>query len=322
MADNINLLPDDLRGQEDKFKGKVKDQIGPLNLTDPKKEGSDKKIKPKGKPNSQAKAPVDILSAVEDVPYDFEGLAKGNGNKKNGPPAPASTGDIKIPPPPRPPKKLKPSKPKKPKKNKSQGRINLIPKGLIDSSDIKWKDKFSLLALVVILSLITVGVAYSLIIWYQIQVASDLQAVEKEIVSMNELIDKEQVGLSQAQALQNRLYVFDDRFRQHIYWSPFFELLENSISHDVFYTNMSANAQGNVTIEAIGRGFKAAAEQLVAFQRQPDMFSNVTVNQVKRSQGEIFLGDAEITESVVEAEELVNFVINLKVNPSIFKPSQ
>jgi hypothetical protein len=93
-----------------------------------------------------------------------------------------------------------------------------------------------------------------------------------------------------------------------LYWTKFFEMLERHTVDEVYYTNFGMSGTKDVTLSAVGTGYRAAARQLVAFQQAEDFAQDVSINGAT---AELDLEDPSVVS--------VNFTVNLRLQDGVFE---
>lgn len=129
--------------------------------------------------------------------------------------------------------------------------------------------------------------------------------VSKEIKDMKS--DSDQIL-----AFKKRVDLADALLSNHIYWTNFFNWLEKNTLSSVNYLGFSGESDGIYELQATAKSFRDISWQTRALLEDPAVVSvYVDSGSAARSEDEEQSG----------ATEKVSFVLNLKIDPKIFKAS-
>lgn len=200
---------------------------------------------------------------------------------------------------------------------------NLI-KGEV-SSFFNWEKGILILIFYLTGACILVGGSYAgLIMWEK--KANPEKVVSNRIEEMKKEIEPLEATAKKIAIFQGRLKLVGELLRDHIYWTNFFEFLEDGTMPNVTYKSISGNVEGAYTFLASAKNYRAMVDQ-VNFFRIKDYVKLVQVSEGKYSdQKEQIEKDAKTavkkeeaaSTEVKPAEESVNFDMKLEVDPEIF----
>ena len=169
-----------------------------------------------------------------------------------------------------------------------------------------WYKNIAFLVVFVFLSFVLVGEVYLALIWWQEENNSTVSQEAGRFIELSEETKKIRGEAEEALTFQTKLnranYILD----KHIYWSNFFDYLERNTLENIQYISFEGDILGDFSIPAISDSFPSLGQQVYQLQSDP--------NTIKVS-----IDSGEKLESEEENLEQVEFNINLKVDPVLFK---
>lgn len=325
----INLLPDELRGKEEKeikLTGKKSASVD-VAMSDPAKEPKIKGVKQKSsrpsllsrlfaEPKKEATS-MPQLTTAEKITDSDQAFHIPERQIKSGAGANLEMSQKSI-------KKDQPKKDKrklnidilgffkkKTKKlvnlNADALDVNLIPKDLIKYPEVELPKIYVRSGSVIFITFLVVIAGYLGITFYQINISRQIKNLEISIASLDEQINSFDTDKQNAVRLQRRIELVRGLLDKHIYWTKFFGLLEKNTIKDVYYTNFSMAGQEKLIISAVGKDYTAVAQQLVAFEEANDFIKSAQVD-----------GAAAQIDQDNERLIGVGFNITLEFVPNIF----
>ena len=139
------------------------------------------------------------------------------------------------------------------------------------------------------------------------RIINEIKDIEVQISALDVQIKKYDNDKASALEMQKRLLAVRELLDGHIYWTKFFTLLEENTISEIHFTNFSMTGNEKVTLSAVGRDYKSAAKQLIAFKDAKDFVKNVRIDSVS---AEIDLEEGEYLQT--------SFNVNLEFLPGIF----
>lgn len=133
----------------------------------------------------------------------------------------------------------------------------------------------------------------------------------KEEVSFTETEElKKEISLLEEDAakirdFQNRFKLTSELFDRHVYWTNFFNFLEDNTIKDVYYLSFKGDIGGKYALDSRAKNFQALVSQLNI------MRSNENVSEVKIKGGSLSAGEQE-------GESGTSFNFGLSIRPEIF----
>jgi Tfp pilus assembly protein PilN len=159
----------------------------------------------------------------------------------------------------------------------------------------------------VVILLVVIGMVYGYMFYRQSQIQGKIEDVLDEISVVEREITGFQDIRAQAQALREKVDSVNQLLDNHVYWSQFLSYLEKYTIEDVYYSNLSGNTNGKITLTATARDLTALANQYTIFQNATDFVEEVEI-------------ETAVTEAVEEESEStkIGFSIALEINQDIF----
>ncbi|MBU1037288.1 hypothetical protein KKF32_04695 [Patescibacteria group bacterium] len=178
--------------------------------------------------------------------------------------------------------------------------VNLIPEGTYLLST---KKVFYSLGTAVLIGVLLIFLSYLGLIFYGNYVYS-----QDKKLSLT--LQQKEKDFNQYKSLEKKAFLWSKKVetvkklaQQHVYWTKFFTKLESLTIPDVYYTTFAATTNGTITLAATATDYTAVAKQLIVLQEaEGDVFENVEIGNMS--------GDSSGGQ--------VNFNIVLKLNPQVF----
>ncbi|MFA6909340.1 MAG: hypothetical protein WC289_05710 [Patescibacteria group bacterium] len=153
--------------------------------------------------------------------------------------------------------------------------VNLIPGEMLEAAGPERKlFKIGFLAAICV---VIVFAGYLTINLYQRTIIGETAEIDNSIANVRAEISTFSEFRASAQSLQQHIRDVNTLLDQHINWTVFFSELELHTLPDVYFTTISVNATGNVTLSAIGESPTAIAKQYTLLQHSPNFASEVSV---------------------------------------------
>lgn len=129
-------------------------------------------------------------------------------------------------------------------------------------------------------------------------IRTERAAVEADIAA----IEKNKSALL---AYQTKLTAFNDLFKDHMYWTQFFEELEKNTLPNVNYDSISLSTNYSTSLSAHTTDYASVGKQLIAFQNAKSFITEVEITS------------ANAALSPTGAVSGVNFSIRLSIDPKV-----
>lgn len=212
-----------------------------------------------------------------------------------------------------------PGKDKEKKEDRSDFDVNLVPDDLMD--ELNPKKKILLIVYFTIIFCLIVALMYTAIYIYKRTIINRVTDLNIQIEEVNKEISKISTVKKEVEQINNAINDVDSILDTHVYWSQFFEFLEENTISDVYYTSFNGTISGNIVLNAIGRNFKNVSQQIEVFKQADEYVKDVQVDSAQKVQIGITRANAEELEDGEEEMEMhdaVSFNITLIVLPDIF----
>ena len=187
--------------------------------------------------------------------------------------------------------------------------VNLMPEELTGVPREEVRSKIWALVIFVFIFVFLVTLAYIGSTWYQLTIDNQIRNLNLEISKVNKEIAVSEQGKGEILVLQKKLKSINDLLENHIFWTELFTLLEKYTVPEVYFTNFSADFEGNLILSANTSSYKNVARQLVAFQGADDLVKNVSITSASAQL-------VAITEEGVEKS--VSFDVKIDLAPELF----
>lgn len=132
-----------------------------------------------------------------------------------------------------------------------------------------------------------------------------IRAVRAERASIEADISAIEKNKSALLAYQTKLTAFNNLFKNHIYWTQFFEELEKNTLPNVTYDAISISTSYTTSLSAHTTDYASVGKQLIAFQNAKSFVTDV----------EITSANAALSPS--GAITGVNFSVKLTIDPKV-----
>ncbi|PLX21761.1 hypothetical protein C0584_01510 [Candidatus Parcubacteria bacterium] len=183
-----------------------------------------------------------------------------------------------------------------------------IKTNLIDTDDvatfIDWKSSSSIFIsyFLVLLIIISGGMAY--LTFLEGEKEKKATSYEERILAIKANISSEEQKAEEVDRLQKKMIAFETILDNHIYWTNFFDYIEDNTLAQVSYQQFSGETDGEYSLLAKAENsFFTAGEQLKKF---------------KEDELTVAADASQLSLSSREGNTFVNFIFSLKVDPKIF----
>jgi hypothetical protein len=144
---------------------------------------------------------------------------------------------------------------------------------------------------------------------YGRQVTKDASAQDKLITQKLKTIKELKSSESEAALLVKRVDLIKGLLASHLYWTNFYQALEDNTLSNVYYNSFAATNDGNITLAATTDSYLSVAKQLQAFEQASNFIKEAKVMS------------ADKVPATADSPALVRFSISIKLNPGIFLKS-
>jgi hypothetical protein len=180
--------------------------------------------------------------------------------------------------------------------------VNLVKGEIVKYFD--WQKGVLLLFLFIFLSMSLISFAYWGISWWgtKKQYAQNPAYVQSYYKINKEIKDREG-EVEEVLKFKHRLDLANFLLARHVYWSNFFDFLEENTLSNVFFSSFSGDINGNYQMAATTNNFDAINAQTKKFLNNP------------------YVRGAAVEAGIIEGEKgkaTVSFSLNFSLDPEIF----
>ncbi len=184
--------------------------------------------------------------------------------------------------------------------------VNLLPQQTGAAASRQSK---AAMVMVVIGAVILVAVTYGLLRFYVVKQKSASEAVQQEVISLQEELETARAAAEKAITSQARLAALAKLLDQQGHWQKFFTLLEKNTLPNVQLNNLAVDATGKVTLSGATLSYTEVGRQMLAWQQNKDVKS-VALTSISMESG----ATSKTNELVLPAK----FSFALEVDPALF----
>ncbi len=198
---------------------------------------------------------------------------------------------------------------------------DVLETNLISGSDIIFFDKGKKYRLLVFTAFFSIflltGIHVGLNIWERIAI-DEINRKTERINILSAQIFKLEKNLDEINLFQKKLHAAKTLVDQHVYWTNFFNFLEDNTISDIQYNNgFEGDISGDYTFNVTTNDFDKIAAQVKIFRANP------LVNEAQISGGEITIEQVEIPgqseeEKKYKKEKNYTYDIAVQINPKVF----
>ncbi len=148
--------------------------------------------------------------------------------------------------------------------------VNLIPEGTYLLPSKKMYIQIGIFALI--------GIFFGMLIYlglvaYDITIKKQADTITANVAEGEKVLIEFEQTKQEAEFLSQKLDVVNALLKVHIYWTQAFNILERLTINDVYYSNISATADGLITLSANTTSYTNVARQYKVLQEAPEVAS-------------------------------------------------
>jgi len=182
--------------------------------------------------------------------------------------------------------------------------VNLI-KGEVGVSFDWQKNLFTLVIVLLITGLFVTEIYFGLD-WWEKQENLRAQTLENKVLQVSQQVRRLKTETNKALNYKAKTFELSKLLADHVYWTNFFNWLERNTLSTVNYSDFSGNLSGQYSLQASTKNFADISWQVKSFLDDPITKSAAVAK-------------AGVTVDKKTNNEKINFIINLKIKPTIFK---
>ncbi|MCX6785791.1 MAG: hypothetical protein NTZ18_02990 [Candidatus Komeilibacteria bacterium] len=176
--------------------------------------------------------------------------------------------------------------------------VNLIPEGL---DLLPLKKLYRRWLLFALSGVLLVALSYFGLVLYAQKVANDDQSLAAALQSGETKYNQLRQQEKDLTAWLEKMGLIKNLFSDHVYWTNFFKALESVTIPSVYYTDISTSLPGEVTLSATTDSYLSAARQYLAYQEAAGIIKSASISGLASSE----TGG-------------VSFSVNLSFSPAVY----
>lgn len=187
-------------------------------------------------------------------------------------------------------------------------KTNLI-KGEV-TSYFDWKNSFIVLFKYLLISFLSLAVVYVALVFWEMDIKKRGVGIKDEVDTLNQTVIEKESKIKEIGLFHQKITVAEALLDKHIYWTNFFDFLENIMLEDVYIVGgFSGNTGRTYSFSAVAKDYDTLAAQMLVFENSKDIES-VSIN------GGTAVVSGDIDKSGQNAS--VNFKFSLTLRKGIF----
>ncbi|MFA5069867.1 MAG: hypothetical protein WC528_01160 [Patescibacteria group bacterium] len=192
--------------------------------------------------------------------------------------------------------------------------VNLLPEELIGQEAPR--QKLIVMSVSFLAAVMLIALVYYVLLFYQSSIETKTAEVKTQKIEVTGEISKYENLQKESIAFKGKIDAVSDLLDTHIYWTKFFEKLENNTLPDVYYSGVfNASNSTVLSLKAVAPDFETVAKQLLVFQNATDFATAAEITSARRVAATS--SSSVLAPGVVIASQ-VEFDIDLVLNPAIF----
>lgn len=202
---------------------------------------------------------------------------------------------------------------KKEKSKKKKENIledsNVLETNLMEGESISffdWQKNSVVLLMFAFMAMAIVAFAYGGLVIYGEKQSIRNESADSKIEKLKLAMENIKKDTKIFSSLEGKIKIVNTLLDKHIYWTNFFQFLEDKTIVNVYYLNFSGDNGGKYIIASRAKSFSDLSRQLTVFKRAADQVVQVNINGGK-------LGTSEKDKTAG-----VDFGLEITVNPDIF----
>ncbi len=194
--------------------------------------------------------------------------------------------------------------------------VNLVPEEIIEKALPISKILVGILSIIIAVGIVFGG--WVVANYYYSNVSAKVSGLNGQIASNRIEINSYQQLQEEVRNLNQVMGNIDTLIKKHVYWSGIFNKLENYTVSGVYFTSLTADVNGSVSLAAIGQDYESAIKQFEVFKRATDFVTKVTVTGICFTEDTNCLGAGSGSLLIAQTQDTVKFSVNLMITPTIF----
>lgn len=180
---------------------------------------------------------------------------------------------------------------------------NLIRGEIVTFFD--WRSKIAVLISAIFMPIFLIAAVYSGLALHKKSSREKNLAQAEKFAGLERAVAQEEASLKEISSFQTQLGIVSKVFDQHIYWTNFFNFLEDNTIKNVYFTGFEGDTSGNYVMDALASDYASISEQVKVFK------NNEKVTFVEASGGQTVAGDGT-------NKTMVKFSLKFSIPKSVF----
>ncbi len=194
-----------------------------------------------------------------------------------------------------------------PQRQKGNFEVNLMPEELGSVKHPGRRTKVFALVLAVVLPAVVIAGCYWLIVLACQSEQEKIAVQNQKIRELKQELRPREDYWRENRYLRKKVEKIDQLWKEHVYWTDFFELLEKYTLDGVHYKSFSADLSGEFVLPTEAINYGILARQIVAFEQSNNFVKEVSVDNIS------------LVSEPGGGVAGVSCDLNLKIAPEVFK---
>lgn len=169
-----------------------------------------------------------------------------------------------------------------------------------------------------LVTLVVVGAIYGGLVGYESYYLLQTKDLQTQLTTLDQNIQQYRVLQTSIDTDNKKLQAINDLLAKHIYWTQFFDQLEQYTLPNVQYTNFSGNTTGTITLQALTTDYAAVSHQIAVLKNADDFIESVSASSATLQALESANKESSKESLTAQATPQVSFSMSIKVRPEIF----
>jgi len=185
--------------------------------------------------------------------------------------------------------------------------VNLIPQELLGETTGRFGGEIAAIVLTVVICVLVVGAGYGTLFFLERDIEKTLIDRQAELDGLTKQIGDYIVREKENNSLADRVAAIKNILDEKIFWSKFFGLLEKYTLDGIYFTNLTADTSGTLTLPGVADNYHLLSQELAVLRDASE-----------------FVKDARVTNAqLYSADKIgvlgVSFQLRLVLNDQVFK---
>jgi len=171
-----------------------------------------------------------------------------------------------------------------------------------------WRKAITVNLLTVLLSAVIIIVVWGALEIFNKKQTDNIHPLQTNLAVKEQKINDLTAEVAKFSALRDKVIMVRDILKNHIYWTNFFNFLEENTLADVYYESFKGDLSGTYDLTGTAKDFSTLTAQMKLWQNEKKYTNQTTVSDMKNTY--MTIGE--------ESTQIVQFNINLNINKEVF----